>query len=264
MKPTGEKLDSMTNKSRGAEPFGLVLLCLSVVGIVALALCIVALAGMAAAFIDAALFGWRPTMDRIVDVVHAAGSKHSILGLRAVLVFSIVVYGAIIVATLVFAHWRGGPTWRDLVGWRAPTVAITDRWVWAIIVAAVVYSFTAQVLLGRIDEDAHLALRIPADRVAALALVALAVVIAPITEELLFRGWIYTGLRYRLGVWPALILSSAVFAFAHYEDTHVYALAVFPVGLALGGLRQRTDSTKASILFHALYNLTAVLLSAAE
>jgi len=120
------------------------------------------------------------------------------------------------------------------------------------------------VLLGRIDEDAHLALRIPADRVAALALVALAVVIAPITEELLFRGWIYTGLRYRLGVWPALILSSAVFAFAHYEDTHVYALAVFPVGLALGGLRQRTDSTKASILFHALYNLTAVLLSAAE
>ena len=86
---------------------------------------------------------------------------------------------------------------------------------------------------------------------------ALAVLIAPVTEELLFRGWIYTGLRFHWGLWPALLTTSALFACAHYENTHLYALAVFPIGLALGVIRERTGSVKASILFHALNNFVA-------
>ena len=81
--------------------------------------------------------------------------------------------------------------------------------------------------------------------------------LAPFTEELLFRGWIYTSLRFSFGLWPAVLASAAVFGFAHYEDTHLYALAVFPVGIALALIRERTGSVKASMLFHAFNNLIA-------
>ncbi len=254
-------MDSMTDRDHGREPFGLVLLCLSTFGIIGLALCIAALAGFAATLIDAALFGWRPTLERIVEVAHAAATENSTLGMRALLVLSVVIYGAIIVAILAFAHWRGGQAWRELVAWRPLAVGIGDRWLWAIVIAAALYSLAASFVLGQVDQQSHLAFKLPSDAAASLTLVTLAVIIAPVTEELLFRGWIYTGLHHRLGVWPALILSSAMFALAHYEDTHYYALAVFPVGLALGGMRERAGSIKAPILFHAFYNLTAVVLT---
>ncbi len=254
-------MDSMTDRDQGREPYGLVLLCLSIFGIIGLAICIVAIAGLAATLIDAALFGWRPTIDRVIEVAQAAASESSTLGMRAVLVLSIVIYGAIIVAIIAFAHWRAGQAWRELVAWRPLAVGIGARWLWAMIIAATIYSLAASYFLSRVDQHSHLVLKIPSDAPASLILVLLAVVVAPVAEELLFRGWIYTGLRHRLGVWPALILSSAIFALAHYDDTHIYALAVLPVGLALGGMRERAGSVKAPIVFHAFYNLTAVVLA---
>jgi uncharacterized protein len=254
-------MDSMTDRDGVGKPYGLVLLCLSTVGIIGLAFLIVALAGLAAALIDAMLFGWRPTIERIIEVREAAGAENSVLGARAILVLSMVIYGAIIVAVLAFAHWRGGQAWRDLVAWRPLRIAISDRWVLTIIVAAMLYGFAAQLLVGQIDTKSHLSVRIPADATTSLIFVILAIVVAPVTEELLFRGWIYTSLRHRFGLWTALVATSVVFALAHYDDTHLYALAVFPVGLALGGLRERTGSIKASILLHAFYNLAAVAVS---
>lgn len=252
-------MDSMTDRDQGREPFGLVLLGLSVFGIVGLAIGIVVLAGLAAIFIDAALFGWHPTIERIGDVVQATTTEKSTLGLRALLVLSIVVYGAVIVAILAFAHWRGGKNWRDLIAWRPLSVGLGDRWLWAIIGAAAVYDVTAPLFYRQFDQHVHLALKVPPDAVAVSMLAMLAILVAPVTEELLFRGWIFTGLRHRLGLWPTLVVSSAVFALAHYEDTHIYALAVFPVGLALGGLRERTGSVKVPILLHAFYNLFAMM-----
>ena len=58
--------------------------------------------------------------------------------------------------------------------------------------------------------------------------------------------------------WGALFggaITSILFALMHYEHTHLYALAVFPVGVALGFVRERYASIKASAFFHGLYNL---------
>jgi uncharacterized protein len=254
----------MTDRGEGGKPYGLVLLCLSTVGIIGLASFVVALAGLAAALIDAMFFGWRPTVERIVEVLDAAVAGNSALGERAILILSMVIYGAIIVAVLAFAHWRGGQAWRDLVAWRPLKIAVSDRWMWTIVAAAMLYGFTAQLLLRQIDTKSHLSVNVPADATTSLIFVMLAIVVAPATEELLFRGWIYTSLRHRFGLWTALVATSVVFALAHYEDTHLYALAVFPVGLALGGLRERTGSIKASILLHAFYNLVAIAVGLVE
>ena len=48
-----------------------------------------------------------------------------------------------------------------------------------------------------------------------LILVLLASFAAPVVEELLFRGVFYNAAKMRLGVWPAIVLTGAVFGFIH-------------------------------------------------
>jgi membrane protease YdiL (CAAX protease family) len=89
--------------------------------------------------------------------------------------------------------------------------------------------------------------------------VLLAVVLAPIIEELLFRGWIYTALRARYSYVFVLLFTAGTFAVAHFERTGIYALVVFPVGLVLGWMRERTGSVFSTMAMHAIYNGSAVL-----
>ncbi|MEX2505262.1 MAG: CPBP family intramembrane glutamic endopeptidase, partial [Egicoccus sp.] len=51
-----------------------------------------------------------------------------------------------------------------------------------------------------------------------LAIVA-AVVMAPILEEIAFRGVLFQSLRRRVGMWPAAVLSGLIFAAVHVEVT---------------------------------------------
>jgi membrane protease YdiL (CAAX protease family) len=91
------------------------------------------------------------------------------------------------------------------------------------------------------------------------ALLAL-VLVAPVTEELLFRGWLLQDLRERYGDAPALVWSSALFGLAHVEASAV-VYAAFG-GLVLGAVALRTKSTLASIAMHAGVNALPLLLPA--
>ena len=83
-------------------------------------------------------------------------------------------------------------------------------------------------------------------------LVFTAVVLAPLWEELIFRGFFFGLFRSRWGTVPALVFSSAVFAAIHLN---LFALLpLFFVGLALGYIYYRTRSIYFAILFHALFN----------
>lgn len=83
-------------------------------------------------------------------------------------------------------------------------------------------------------------------------------VVAPICEELFFRGYLLAALR-EAGVRGALIVSALFFALVHGADTML--LARFLLGLLLGGMMARADSILAAIILHAAYNLTVLLLS---
>ncbi len=87
----------------------------------------------------------------------------------------------------------------------------------------------------------------------------LVVAITPaICEELLFRGLILSALR-RLGNWPALIISSLLFAVAHASIYRL--LPTFFLGLLLGYVVLRTRSIASSMTIHALNNGIAVALA---
>ncbi len=88
---------------------------------------------------------------------------------------------------------------------------------------------------------------------AGMAAIALgAVVAAPLTEELLFRGFIFGMLRSWMGRRGALLLTSAAFAAFHVLPAVV--LPIFLVGLVLNWIYLKTGSLVYPILFHALFN----------
>ena len=84
------------------------------------------------------------------------------------------------------------------------------------------------------------------------------VLVAPVTEELLFRGWLMQDLKTRYGTRPALIWSSVVFGLAHVGLPQAVPYAVIG-GLVLGAVALRTRSTLASIAMHAGVNALPLL-----
>lgn len=83
------------------------------------------------------------------------------------------------------------------------------------------------------------------------------VLVAPVMEELLFRGVILRQLRVRYGGRFALIWSSILFGAVHLDPpTVVYASAA---GLVLGAVALKTGSTVASMVLHCGVNAVAVL-----
>lgn len=84
-----------------------------------------------------------------------------------------------------------------------------------------------------------------------LALITL-VIIAPVFEEILFRGYFYGKLRRFVPVWVAILIVSIVFAAIHGQWN--VALDVFALSVVLCGLREMTGSIWAGILLHMAKN----------
>jgi membrane protease YdiL (CAAX protease family) len=80
----------------------------------------------------------------------------------------------------------------------------------------------------------------------------------PIVEELAFRGLLFGALRTRLALWPAALLSAAVFAVAHGYSPIGFA-AVLWSGVLWAVAYERTGSLVPGILAHAVNNLLVSL-----
>jgi membrane protease YdiL (CAAX protease family) len=87
----------------------------------------------------------------------------------------------------------------------------------------------------------------------------LSVGMKPITEEVLFRGFLYDSLAPR-GIAVALLGTSAVFSLAHWlgQRDAGYALAVLPLSLALGGLRAVSRGVGVPAAFHIVMNVLLI------
>jgi len=91
------------------------------------------------------------------------------------------------------------------------------------------------------------------------ALLAL-VLVAPVTEELLFRGWLLRDLEDQYGSTAALLWSSALFGLVHHEPPAILYATLG--GFVLGAVALRTKSTLASVAMHAGVNALPLLLPA--
>lgn len=86
------------------------------------------------------------------------------------------------------------------------------------------------------------------------------VVVTPIGEEILFRGFLFRGwLRAPRDVWPVIVVSSLLWALIHVQYDWFVVGQVFVFGLMLGWMRWATASTILTILLHALINFEGML-----
>jgi uncharacterized protein len=86
------------------------------------------------------------------------------------------------------------------------------------------------------------------------------VVLAPVGEETLFRGFMYTGIAAsRAGPVVAIIITSVAFASLHVQYDLLGIAAVAATGLYLGVVRFRTRSLLLTMLLHAVGNAFATL-----
>jgi membrane protease YdiL (CAAX protease family) len=84
------------------------------------------------------------------------------------------------------------------------------------------------------------------------------VIIAPLAEETLFRGYLYGKLRNYVPIWVAMLATSALFAFLHGQWN--VGIDVFVLSLVMCTLREVTGSIWAGVLIHMIKNGLAFFL----
>lgn len=83
-------------------------------------------------------------------------------------------------------------------------------------------------------------------------LMAAGVIVAPVAEEIFFRGFIFGGLRERYPWWQAAAISSGIFALLHMQLTAF--LPIFILGMIFSFLYQRSGSILPGLYMHIFTN----------
>lgn len=175
------------------------------------------------------------------------------------LVFQSFMYVFLVGALYLVIAWRYGEPFLPSLGW---TFSIPNAF---LLLAAGPVLAIALSALGAI-------LRAPADgsqieiliksRASLAAIILFGVVLAPIFEEMLFRGFLLPLLVRSMGPWLGILLTAVPFALLHGAQNHWAwqpVLLIGIAGIAFGYVRYRTGSTTSAFLMHSAYNATMFL-----
>ena len=129
----------------------------------------------------------------------------------------------------------------------------------AVVGLGILISYLYELLLGgaeiQASNDMYTALTDSGFGTATLAITA--VIVAPLAEEVFFRGFLFTGISKRWGYSWGVIVSGALFAVAHVGSGGL--APIFILGMLLAWLYIKTDSLWPCILAHFAYNSLALL-----
>lgn len=170
-----------------------------------------------------------------------------------------------LVLAVLFVRWRGVRLW-PLIGPLRPTGRLIGQGVGlgliAIVGSTLIVSLLVTLTGSEATPDQVLTGGIADTRLQLILAVLAAVVLAPIAEELLFRGLLHRGLRRRMAFVPATAISSVVFAVVHVDVLLSQPLAL--VGLVLvGGILalayERTGSLLVPVVIHGVHNAVTII-----
>lgn len=159
----------------------------------------------------------------------------------------------LIAALLILAVAIVAFGWRDL-GLNKPRVKNAVRLLW--LPALYVVCFLTVAVISGLP---------PAKMV---LLLAINVVMVGISEELACRGILYRGFRGRMGLWPAMLLSTFLFGGVHivngfttgdFGSAAVQAVSAFMSGVAFMAIRLRTGSLYPGMALHAAFDFSLIL-----
>ena len=166
---------------------------------------------------------------------------------------------ALLIGVLVWVRvrYQAGP---DALGLRALTASNVGRGALigiggiaaSIVVGAIVTSIVQAFSNHPVTRPDQIPLDHPA-HAATLAIIGVSVILlAPLAEETFFRGMVYRGLRRWASIWPAVILSAAIFAVSHILP--LVMLPIFVLGIGLAWAAERWGSIVPGIVAHMVFN----------
>jgi len=154
---------------------------------------------------------------------------------------------------LIFRQGYGRPFWKSL-GWTNMRLPLGVIICFGVLTGVIVVIAST---LIRLPETANPMTELMNTRTAILLMSIFGTTVAPVCEELAFRGFLQPLLARSLGVTPGILLAAIPFGMLHYSeygDSWRHALIISAAGAAFGAMRQFSGSTKAAALMHASYN----------
>jgi membrane protease YdiL (CAAX protease family) len=168
---------------------------------------------------------------------------------------TVVVDVSIVVATLLFAGLVARPRPWHLGLRGAPlklTAGITAIGIGAFFLFSLVYA-----AIVRPDEPQKVVDDLGADTSTVLLVTGalVVIVVAPVCEEIFFRGFLYRVLRLRMSFWLAALIDGLLFGIVHASSTSFAALPILAfLGLVFCWVYERTGTLFAPIAMHVLNN----------
>ena len=145
------------------------------------------------------------------------------------------------------------PFWRSL-GWKPIRLPVMMVMLSGMITAVLVAMASTLIRTPTGENPMTQLLETRAD---VLVMGTLGITLAPLCEELAFRGFLQPLLVRSLGAAPGIVLAAIPFGLLHFHEygnswRHVLIIAL--AGVAFGCMRHATGSTKAAAIMHAAYN----------
>jgi uncharacterized protein len=163
------------------------------------------------------------------------------------------------VGFMVFYVWeKYRARFLEAVRWNMPG----PKFVWAALLGGSALGLTSEVLSFLLHRWIPKSLPFEqyfSSPASAYMLAGFGILVAPVVEELFFRGFLYPALARRLDVGPAIVITSTGFALLHSQqlaEAWAPLLILFIVGTVLTVVRAATKSVAVCVLMHMGYNLT--------
>jgi len=175
------------------------------------------------------------------------------------LMFQSFMYVFLVGALYLVVAWRYGEPFLTSLGWTLPI-----PYAFLMLAAGPVLTIALSALgvLLRAPLDSSQIEVLIKSRASLAAIILFGVVLAPIVEEMLFRGFLLPLLVRSMGPWLGILLTAVPFALLHGVQNHWAwqpVLLIGIAGIAFGYVRYKTGSTTAAFLMHSAYNATGFL-----
>jgi membrane protease YdiL (CAAX protease family) len=165
--------------------------------------------------------------------------------------------------TLFFTKLRKNISIKDYIGFREP---LKKEWIkWLLILGA--FLFLSDAVTLSLHRPIVPPFVVEAYKTASFlpALLFAIIIVAPIFEEIFFRGFLFQGIRYsRLGPIGAIGITSLIWAVIHVQYDIYGIVTLFIFGLLLGVARIKTDSIHLLMVMHSLSSLIATIEAALQ
>ena len=192
-----------------------------------------------------------------VDAFHPKQRPEEVAGMPVISILAQTVTSALVVAAM---YWMVVRRYRSRF-WSAV------RWSWPAYQQALLCAFAGVTMALLVDYASSLApmpkslpiYKLLGTTASAYALALYGILLAPLVEELFFRGFLYPVLARRLGLAAAVLLTSFGFTLIHMSQlasAWLPLLMLFCVGILLTLARAYTGSVAVPFVIHTFYNAT--------